>query len=305
MSSYYNYRFRTHSLMSTHKKLYGYNVSAKEVWNSILENHDDTTDSMEIVCMAEECVALAETPNFLFINNVKLAQAIQRSSFQAESLVLEEGIKFLSFPKGFQIDGRAAQGVMFAAGDCKERELWLHTMQFNAGSQITGYNMQEGIDGYVSFTYNSPDEASVVCRLQIPTEKLPQFIAAETIEEMRAIFGHQHIGLPMDDVGHTYQLRICHMTLKALVYVQALPDKLFPGCPDKRAGANKFKPNGYVIKAPDGLRNVSNPNMVGYVFRNLQHEKYYKGEHKNKKLGSRWVFVEPYTRGMKAKTIKE
>lgn len=305
MSSYYNYRFRTHTLMSTHKKLYGFQVSAKEVWKSILENNDDTADSMEIVCMAEECVALSETPNFLFIDTVKLAQAIQRSSFQAESLVIEEGIRFLSFPKGFQIDGKAAQGVMFAAGGCKDRELWLHTMQYNAGSQLTGYHMLEGISGYVSFTYNSPDEASVICRLQIPIEKLPQFIAAETIEEMRAIFGHQHIGLPMDDVGHNYQLRICHMTLKALVYVQALPDKLVSGCPDKRAGNNKFKPNSYIVKAPDGMLSPSGPSVVGYFFRQLRHEKYYKGEYKNKAVGSRWIFVSPHERGMKAKTIRE
>jgi len=305
MSSYYNYRFRTHALMSTHKKMSGYKATAKDVWRIILENYNEEAgDTMEIVCMAEECVALADTPDFLFIDNVKLAQAIQRSSFQAESLVIEEGIRFLSFPKGFQIEGRPAQGVMIACGEFATRELWLHTMQYNAGSEITGYNFPMGVKGYVSFTYNSPHEVNVVCRLQIPTEKLPQFIAANTIGEMQSIFGHKNIGLPLDDIGHNYQLSICHMTLKALVYAQAMPEKVVSGCPDKRAGANKFKPNSYIVKAPDGMLSSSGPNVVGYFFRQLRHEKYYKGEYKNHIVGSRWVFVSPHERGLKAQTIK-
>lgn len=304
MSSYYNYRFRTHGLIRAYKKQHGTSISEKAVWHTILSEYDPYTgDIMGVVCMAEECVALSEKPNFLFIDNLKLAKAIQRSKFQSKALSLDEGIRFVSFPKGFQIENKPAQGVMFAWGSYEARKLWLNTMQVNSGSELTGYTFPKNVGGYVSFTYNSPHKDNLMCRLQIPIEKLSEFVAAESIEEMQEILEHQHTGVQLDSEAHKYQLKICHMTLKTLVYEQAMPDKVVNGCPDKRAGDNKFKPVSFILKAPSSLNSSSAPSVVGYFFRQLSHEKYYKGKHKHKAHGSRWVFVAPYDKGMTSKTI--
>ncbi|MCP3921236.1 MAG: hypothetical protein GY714_01495 [Desulfobacterales bacterium] len=304
MSSYYNYKFRTHGLQSIFKK-YGDKRTAKEIWGIALDAHKNNGGDIEVFCMAEECVALAETPEFLFIDSVRLAEVIKRSKFNAESIALDEGITFLSFPKGFKIDGYPASGVMFGWGDFDARNLWLNTMQVNAGWPITGYEFPENVTGYVSFSYQSPVEKDVTCRLQIPFEKLGKFIATDTVEEMRAALDDRVLGLQLDDEDYEYQLHICHITLKAMVYAQALPEKVVRGVPDKRAGNNKFKPSGHIIKASDNLGSESAPTEVGYHFRQLRHEKYYKGENKNKQIGSRWIFIPPYEKGMKAKTINE
>ncbi len=307
MSSYYNYKFRTHGMMSVLKRELNHKASAKDIWKYALENYKpNSADNIEVPTLTEECVALAETPNFLFVESVKLAEAIKVSKFKADFLNLDDGIRFISYPKGFQIEGKPAQGVMFAWGSFEERNSWLNCMQFNAGCGISDFIFPEGLSGYVSFTYNSPHEATVMCRLQIPVEFLHRFIACNTYQEMVNIFNSiEKFGLPLDDDGHAYQLQICHMTLKTLIYAQAMPDKIVSGCPDKRAGNNKFIPTGNILKSPDKMHTEHGPSVVGYHFRQLRDQRYYKGEHKDKPVGSRWVFVSPHERGLRAETICE
>lgn len=46
---------------------------------------------------------------------------------------------------------------------------------------------------------------------------------------------------------------------------------------------------------------LTGTTYVNPFFRNLIAERYYKGEHENKPVGSRWVLVKPHLRGTKAK----
>lgn len=305
MSSYYNYRFRTYGLITTLKKELGKVATAKQIWRMCLDNYRNDGDEIDLFCMVEECVALAETPDFLFIDNLQLANVIQKSNFKADQITMNDGIQFISFPKGFKIEGNPANGVMFGWGNEKEREVWLQTLQYNCGAPITGYIIDEKFTGYVSFTYNSPFEANVTCRLQIPFEHLARFIFAENAEEMSAILEGHILSQELDDKNKRYQLKLCQMVLKTLVYAQAMPDKVIRGCPDKRAGNNKFKHNSQILHAPENMHGSNAPTAVGYHWRQLSHEKYYKGEHKKKAIGSRWSFVKPHERGMKAHTINE
>ena len=309
MASYYNYKFRTHANLKHNRKYSSKRMGPKDMWNFALTRADEEREKdsfAEIILLSEEAFALTEKPNLMFIEDLKLANAIKASKFSHESLNVEDGIKFVSFPRGFKVDGINASGVMCAWGNFNSRRLWMNTMQIQAGTKLSSleYPDEYGL-GYVSFTYNCPYHNGSQSRLQIPFIKLSDFIAAENPDELLEVFDEQLGDRIMDSSDErTYQLHIAQMALKTLVYAQAMPDKVVRGCPDRRAGGNKFKPITFIIKAPDSLHNQRSPTTVGFFFRQLRHEKYYKGEHKDKAIGSRWVFIPPHERGLRAETIK-
>lgn len=303
MASYYNYRFRAHGLMAIAKK-HGNPLTLLDTFRLIADT--DTTDNeMEMYCMVEECVALTETPRFMFIDTLTVAKAIQKSSFQADKLALDNGIRFISFPKGLQVCGLPASGVMVSIGDYEERHLW-HNAFFRAIKYPTPpYSfVQSDVTGYLSFTYPSPHEDGKHCKLNIPFESVAQFINAETTEDMVMAIRGQILGVELNNDEMLYQMNLAQLALKTLVYAQAMPEKVRRGVPDKRAGNNKTSILGEIVSAPDTIKTTgSAPSSVGFHFRQLRHEKYYKGDHKDKTVGSRWVFIPPYERGMEAETL--
>lgn len=300
MSSFYNYRFRTNQI--AHRQM-----TREDVWRVAWEFFcQDNTAIMDLYCFVEECTAIHEVPHFMFVENKSLANAIQKSKFQAEQVHLPQGITFISWPKGFKIGKHAANGVMVTNGDLTTRTIW-HKRYFKA-IDVTPppYSFVEmDTNGYFSFTFISPIDPLQHLKLNIPYEKISHFMAATTTDEMINIIQGEFFGNELEREEMDYQLGIGQATLKALVYAQAMPDKVKAGVPDKRAMPPKQHHTGVTIKAPDALKGLANPTSVGFFFRQLKHKKYYQNEHQQKTLGTRWVFVQPHERGMRAETINE
>ncbi len=302
--SYYNYQFRSHSMQRVSKKVLGHKQSLLEVWRMIGEQTSESDNHMELWLAEEEFSALSGIPNYYFVSDLKTAQGIERATFQASTVALENQIKFISWPKGYKIEGLMAKGCMVAVLDVPCRSMihdeYTHKMKLSA----TNYKAdREKTEGYISINYQSPHNAGMHCRLAIPFDALTDVIQAKDHNDMLAVLGSKIMGAGLTDSELKYQLAIAKACIKTLVYIQACPEKVTSGVPDKRA-AGKQRVYGQIVNGIDSDAGTSNsPHIVGYHFRQLRNEKYYKGEHKNKPQGSRWVFVKPHERGLNAKTV--
>ena len=303
--SYYNYQFRTHSLQRMSKKVLGVKQSLLEIWRMIGEDTKESDNHMELWLAEEEFSALSGIPNYCFVSDLKTAQGIERATFQANSVVLENQIKFISWPKGYKIEGIMAKGCMVSVLDVQTRSDIHDEYTFKMKLPPTQYNTdRKETQGYVSINYESPHTAGMHCRLAIPFDILNDVIQAKDHNDMLAVLGRRIMGAGLTEIELKYQLAIAKACIKTLVYMQACPDKVTSGVPDKRA-AGKQRVYGQIISGIDSDAGTSNnPHIVGYFFRQLRHEKYYKGEHRNKPHGSRWVFVKPHERGLNAETVK-
>lgn len=306
MSTYYNYKFRTNQIVKGGKG----QLTKEDVWSLGFDFYkQDNSAVMDLYCFVEEASALRYVPHFMFVESNLLANSIQKSKFQAEEVSLPQGITFISWPKGFKIGKHAANGVMVSNGDLHTRMLW-HIYYFNTIDELAppySFGDPENSDpqGYFSFTFKSPIDPLQHLKLNIPWESVDKFLAAKDASDMIKVIHGEFFGNPLEMEEMEYQTLLAQAALKTLVYAQAMPGNVKAGVPDKRAMPPKQHHTGVTINAPSSMTGISNPTSVGFHFRQLKHEKYYKNEHKQKAPGSRWVFVEPHERGMKAETIHD
>jgi hypothetical protein len=128
----------------------------------------------------------------------------------------------------------------------------------------------------------------------------------------------------MSDSSKKIMFFVTKMVATLSVYLSATKeskqDKLLNGLPgihvkdiEKQSNLDKLTQN-FLIKSTDAIelasKAVGNDVKAHYRefhFRNLQHERFYQGEHENKKQGSRWVWVSDsvVNENVKAKTLHD
>ena len=226
--SYYNYQFRTHSMQRVSKKVLGHKQSLLEVWRMVGETSTDADKHIELWLAQEEFAALTYgVPNYYFINDLKTAEGIERATFHAKSITLQNQIKFLSWPKGFKIDDVIAKGCMVAVLDSVERSHIHDDFTRRMKLPRTKYAVdRDETAGYISINYESPYSIGMHCRLSIPFDLLTPIVEAETHEDMLDILSNKLFGSGMNDTELRYQLALTKLCIKTLVYVQACPDKV-------------------------------------------------------------------------------
>lgn len=306
MTAYYNYLYRTKQLQRIAKKQ-GMKLSDMDICTMIAEGEKDVSNrsegSIELWMAQEEYDCLRGRPDYFFVNDLATFKGIYGAKFDASMVNLDKGIKCLSWPKGAQIDGIMAVGVMVTIMTNQQRKQLHDKFSKATGINLGKYSITRAeTEGYISIAYASPHTPGMHCRLSVPFDVLAQVMKAETADQMMAALDNHITGIGMAENELNYQRKIAALAIKTLVYAQACPDKVSPGVPDKRA-AHKQRINGRILNGIESHDNGA-PTIVGYHFRQLRHEKYYKGEHKDKAIGSRWVFVEPYEKGLNANTIK-
>ena len=304
---YQNYQFRTYRHLSTMKKeLKGEDIP--RTWQGFhrwfVENCDPCEEGtqFETIIFTEEFQALNNKPQFYFVEDVSTCNIIQKGKFSSENLVLEHGVKFVSFPKEMRVNGLPAMGCMVTHNNFFGRHNWHHGFFNFYGVKAPEYETDN--DGYLSVTYQDPKVPALHCRLNIPQEKIADVLVATTTDEMLEAIDFEVIGNALTKDEIEYQMPLVQLAIKSLVYAQAMPEKCIDKAPPKKATPIGISADGLFMKPPyEQSEFEAAPTVVGYHWRQLRHEKYYKNEHKNKKIGTRWTFIPPYERGLKSTVI--
>ena len=302
--SWYNYRFRTLVALKEFKKS-GYPLIKGDLYSQVDDEllSDGGHSAMELYWFQEENEALRSKPEFLFIDNLETLSLIKKCRFASDAVTLDEGVSFISFPKGSKINGLPINGVMIGNGTEEKRRMWNNHFYADIGRTPRPY-ATDGKDGYLSLSYQNPTNRLMHCRLNIPIDRIPAVISAETSDELYEAINRITFGYGLDDVELDYQRQVAQLILKALVYKQA-SGNVRDGVPDKKATPRKVNIKGSVVFSPSKVfESGQQYTTVGLHFRNLLHDKYYKGEHAGKKKGTRWVQVNPYAKGIKAETLE-
>lgn len=308
---YNNYRFRTFSHLSCLKK-YGKQTGEKvpTCWQDFYplfisqKPVNQEGNEFEYIIFQEEFQALKYKPEFYFIEDISTAEIIQKGSFKAQELKLDRGVKFVSFPKNFKVNNTQANGCMVAYNNHNGRLVWNTDFWNHHGHYAPEYCSED--DGYLSITYIDPYEPMLHCRLNLPTDRIQSVLQAENADQLMTAIEDEVIGSPLKPRELDYQLHLVQLVIKTLVYMMAMPEKCVVGIPEKKATPAEINAKGTYIKPPyEQSQFDRNPTTVGYHWRQLRHEKYYKNEHKAKEKGSRFIFVPPYEKGLSANTIKE
>ena len=306
--NYRNYAFRTYTHLATMKKELKGEKNLPKTWSQFFQFFIDNifrfdeANEFEAIILSEEYQALKSLPEFLFIDSQSTCEIIKKGKFSADQLSLEQGVKFISFPKESRINNLPVLGCMITYSDYVGREKWHNEFFTQYGSRPPRY--VSDADGYISVTYLDPINHQLHCRFNVEIEKLPAVLAAENTDELMAAIDFETIGDALTDDEKEYQLPIIQLAIKSLVYAQAMPEKCIEGAPPNKATPKNVKAKATYLKPPyEASEFAANPTVVGYHWRQLRHEKYYKGEHRDKPIGSRWSFIPPYEKNLKATTI--
>ena len=313
MSTHNNYKFRIYSHMASLKKMrkqqaYAHVTmpkNANDMFKIYLEAEamNGEFSSFDLWLLEEEFISLKGEPQFYFIDQVATAETIAKSSFQAKQIALQDSVTHISFPKGYKINNLQAVGVMVSVGSIEARAEW-HG-DFFSTNQVScpKYNTSVETAGYVAINYADPLNANLHCRINVPFERLEAVLNASDYREAQEALNNTVIGTALTEDELIYQLEIARLAIKTMVYAQAMPDKVIAGVPDRKATPQGITPKASYITLPSSESGPQAPTSVGYFFRQLRNEKYYKGEHKHKPIGTRWIFVAPHKRGLHAETI--
>lgn len=184
---------------------------------------------------------------------------------------------------------------------CKIEMPHVNTQPYNPGERVLTVN----------YPNHEVDKTGRIRFMEMES-KLPKILKAKTIEEMKEVIA------PMKDKYKTLNLNDDDVALQSIIlkliasigiyYVATDKKSVIPGMPDIKGlsveRGTEYKPMNFKFENGNLIVRSQSEHVRGWSFRQLKHEKYYKGEYKDLAPGTRIVFVDSYVAGMKAESYK-
>jgi len=154
-------------------------------------------------------------------------------------------------------------------------------------------------DWFISITYRNSTDPPAACSMRIPSSDIAAALETNSVEEyqafMREMDAYNYVGkIDSSDDELKYQYDLVRLVCGLLIYRHALPERIYEGLPGKRKQFETpltMGQSGMVIHQPKGHQDSPSAHYRSWHFRQLSHERYYRGKHAGKAKGSRIVFV--------------
>lgn len=273
--------------------------------------------SMDTIVMMEENQWLNNSErNVIFPASVDLLKSLYEAKCDFKSMAhfqLPHDIFMLAMPKGFEIEGHEIKAMMvsYYAPDERAQVLQNFANLASLGKVNMSRDDEYGDDKTLAINYfaesNESDEKQIpLFRICIPESELLPVMNAQSFCEYRQILGkfdkfdYKHLSYESDQDSHL-QFIAARIVLMLGVYYASFPEAVSSGYPDAKE-PKKLVPlnhrnwkketigkhlNGQKREQTDGRK----MHYRRWHFRQLMNERYYKGEHKAKPIGSRVIFV--------------
>lgn len=262
--------------------------------------------TMDFIIHSEEWHWLTSDKVVYYPGSLDLARSLMSAKFSAsDAAAFYDGFEsfILAFPEGVFFDGKPAQPCLVTICLHKQRSLNFLSkfgQAIGVGKiNVAGRQMDE--DGYsIAINYMDHTNPALIIRMCLASDMLPRVLACESLQEHIDAMGElnefAYVGnMDLDGTDHAYQYELTRFILRFLMYKKALPERIIDGLPG--VGRKEVETpmamgrTHRIIQAPARTHDAPEAHYRSWHFRQLSHERYYRGEHKKSPPGSRVVFV--------------
>ena len=232
-------------------------------------------------------------------------QVIERLLKAKLDIKMSSGIRMphesfiLAFPRDYKINGQPAQSCLITQLSRKRRFTHMHE-PFTQKYFGTSNTIDETSEGNgIHICYRDPLNRAMTVRSCIPETSMTAALHAKTPEQWHDVLGSYDperdstiVELSTQDI--LYQMALIQIIMRVAVYASACDSALREGYPTIRPKHLEPKGISYTDKTLQLARTGKGDTKEVYrswFFRQLVHERYYRGEHAGEPIGSRIVFV--------------
>lgn len=270
----------------------------------VYQQYPQMLQTMDFIVHSEEWHWLNSKKIVYYPGSLDVAASLSRAKFSArDAAAFYSGFEsfMLAFPKGVMFNNKPAAGCLITI--CEQRKRALNFLS-DFGKVVIGYEPEiksNEIDGYtIGVNYQTPYTSLGITRLVLSSVILAELLACETVEEhIEVMARHDDFdyagGLELDAGEQAYQYELIRFILRFLMYKKALPERIEDGLPGihRKEAETEFSMgrSHRIIQPPRTSKESPAAHYRSWHFRQLTHEKFYRGEHENLAPGSRVVFV--------------
>ena len=310
------------------KKLKG-DSALQTAITELVKEQPEICQTLDFIVMMEEWNWLESARHIYYLESAQVANSIINSKIalsSAEALYSGPESFILALPKDTIVNNaKAHSGVMVTVGKHSDRQEgfvnpfceWLSTKRMKL-DQADDKDWTGSFGIYITYRGSSTDQSHVV-RVCMNSDELIHYINSDSLAEYmesmpdwEAKKEYSHVfSLSLEE--RAYQFDILKLVASFLVYKKALPGRVVSGYPvqnNEKTATGKDVKNvqPFIIKRPQNneAQDYKTSHYRRWHFRQLTHERFYRGEHKKEAIGSRVIFVQDSVVGreVKANTVK-
>lgn len=265
--------------------------------------------SMEVVIHAEEMLWLKSDKVIYFPIDKGMAEALMQGTYSVknEAAFYTEPESFiLNLPEGLSFNGNSnGSGLLVTVvpHDDRAGAIYHNFMDWIDRPRVNVESDNKDGSFTITITYQDThdEKVGVYSRIAVPSENAVKVLQMTTVEEFTAYmretnsFDKYKNKIPLSDDEMAYQFEVMRFVCGFMVYKKALPQRVIQGLPalhSKQVSTPYTKDaKPMLIKHPQAGRDSYKGHYRSWHFRQLMNERFYHGEHANKKRGSRVIFV--------------
>jgi len=277
--------------------------------------------TMECVIHAEEYLWLRSDKRVYFPADLDMAESIMKGTYSVKdenAFYIEPESFILNLPEGLAFNGNdkgTGLLVVISPHDDRAKDVYGEFMEWLDLPPVNVEVDDQQGRFTIMVTYQDNTHSDMYMRISIPSFNAIKILQMHSAEEFQAYMTETNNfkfkkGNRLDSEELAYQYEMMRFVCGFLVYKKALPHRIQSGLPSMSAKIastpfTKDKKN-YIVRHPIGTHINSTGHYRSWHFRQLMNERYYRGEHKNQKIGSRVIFVsDSYViRDIDAKTVR-
>jgi hypothetical protein len=231
-----------------------------------------------------------KSPLCLLPESTDLIKQLKDTNFEGQIKALKpyDEVFSIAIPKDAEFNGQKVQGIFVAymTPDRKREILLDFNKEFGTNAQ---FNHSGSTDPQLTICYSDPNGPGRIV-LNLDLWKLEWVLEAKDIDEYNALTGRSDSTFVAYDLSvdeQITQFEILKFVVSFVVYIGAHADAISPLHDVKIPGSSKQTPNALIHT----VKQFSTGTSIKPHYRNLRHEKYYRGKWESWPKGSRWVPV--------------
>ncbi len=288
-------------------------------WRDSLLRDPSSANSLEyMACATERYWQQVDMRQAIFPSDLGVIEGLLNAKFDLKpgaQLTFPIDTFALFMPKGLKLAGQAAATCMVQIMTYRQR----HEIASKYQKDITGlpgFNSKlvgaMPDDQAIFIFYSMLDTPEEINSITVSTDKLMHLLSISETTAFKEAIGF--IGPRGNCDFHTienteaesaYQQQLLKLITAIFIYNSATKGKrLTVGAPGIIANKLTDKNVKTISYKLTGKGSSTNSHHVrGMHFRNLSHEKYYRGEYKDLKPSSRWIFIDQMDVGLKSMSL--
>jgi hypothetical protein len=273
------------------------------------KNSPQLFQTMECMIHAEEYRWLSTDQQVYFFETSDMAYNIMRGSYNLKdsaALYVKPESFVLMLPDDFLIAGKKGSGLLVTVFNHALRGSEMFDKFFDALDvpRLPVHTKGEQGDFTVCVDYQEKIGSMEYMRCAMPNTYIEQVMKMNTLAEYKAFMTKTNCfdyfaGMTLSGAEQDYQFELMRLVCGFLVYKHALPERLRDGLPNAKVDYQEYtsqyfkKPKTTTICQPASNTSATDKqaHYRSWHFRQLMADRFYKGEHEGKKIGSRIVFV--------------